>query len=139
MKDFEDKFLYPINDANSTIGSPIGVSKQDNSSDHSSSFTSYFSVTMQVIGYDTTSMEEQLAKMARAIDKLTKIVEEKYLLIVSLMNKVETQMQNTINSSQGLTHPLRTASPSDAPHASKSMQISRQIIKFASVALLFIQ
>ena len=51
MKDFEDKSLYPIDDANSTIGSPIGVSKQDNSSDHSSSFTSSFSVTMQVIGY----------------------------------------------------------------------------------------
>ena len=37
--------------------------------------------------------------MARAIDKLTKIVEEKYLQIASLMNKVETQMQNTIKLS----------------------------------------
>lgn len=84
-------------------------------------------------------MKEQLAKMARTIDKLTKTVEEKYLQIASLMNKVETQMQNTIKSSQGLTHPLRTTSPSDAPHVSKSMQIGRQIIKFASVTLPFIQ
>lgn len=84
-------------------------------------------------------MEEQLVKMTRAIAKLTKIVEEKDLQIASLMNKVEAQTQNTIKSSQGLTHPLGAVSPSDAPYVSKSMQVGRQIIKFASVALLFIQ
>ena len=34
---------------------------------------------MQVMTTGTTSVEEQLATMARAIDKLTKIVEEKDL------------------------------------------------------------
>ena len=45
------------------------------------------------------ALQRRKAKMARAIDKLTKIVEEKYLQIASLMNKVETQMQNTIKLS----------------------------------------
>ena len=47
----------------------------------------------------TISIEEQLAEMAHAITKLTKIVEEKYLQIISLMNKVEAQAQSIVESS----------------------------------------
>ncbi|KAF5944507.1 hypothetical protein HYC85_018584 [Camellia sinensis] len=50
-----------------------------------------FAVAMQVITSGTTSVEEQLATMAHAIEKLTKTVEETNLQIASLMNKLEAQ------------------------------------------------
>ena len=54
------------------------MSKEENYSNHSDSFTSPFSMTMSVMATDTTSVEEQLAEMACAIAKLTKkTVEEK--------------------------------------------------------------
>ena len=55
---------------------------------------------MPVMETDTTSVEEQLAEMARAITKLTKTVEEKDMQIASLINKVEAQVQNMGESSQ---------------------------------------
>ena len=60
MKDIRDKSLYSIVDANSSINSPIGMSKQDNSSNHSSFLTSLFSVTMPIMETGTKFMEEQL-------------------------------------------------------------------------------
>ncbi|KAL6319401.1 hypothetical protein AAG906_014076 [Vitis piasezkii] len=71
------------------------MSKEENYSNHSDSFTSPFSMTMPVMTMGTTSVEEQLAEMARAIAKLTKMVEEKDMQIASLINKVEAQVQNT--------------------------------------------
>lgn len=62
---------------------------------------------------NTISVKEQLVEMACAIAKLTKIVKEKDLQITSLINKVEAQAQNTIESSQGLDYPLGIVSPSD--------------------------
>ena len=53
---------------------------------------------------NTTSIEEQLAEMAHTIAKLTKTVEEKDIQIASLINKVEAQVKNTGESSQGLNH-----------------------------------
>ena len=139
MKDFRDKSLHLIDDANSTNGSPIGVSKQNNSFDQSNSFTSSFSVAISVMATSTIYMEEQLAKMARAITKLTKTIKETYLQINSFMNKVETQVQNTVESSQGLTLLLGITSPRNAPTMSKSVQVGRQTVEFASVALLSVQ
>ena len=68
-------------------------------------------MTMPVITIDTTSVEEQLTKMTCAIPKLTKMVKEKDMQIVFLINKVEAQVQNTGESSQGLNHLLNVASP----------------------------
>ena len=73
-------------------------------------------MTMSVTAAGTTSIEEQLAKMARAIAKLTKTVEEKDMQIASLINKVEAQVQNMGESSQGLNHLSNVASLSMMHH-----------------------
>ena len=46
-------------------------------------------MTMLVMATDTISIDEQLEKMARAIAKLTKTVEENDMWIISLINKVD--------------------------------------------------
>ena len=76
------------------------MTKEDNYSNHSKSFTFPFLMTMLVMATDTTSVDEQLAEMAHAIAKLTKTVEEKDMQIASLINKVKTQVQKTSESSQ---------------------------------------
>ena len=97
-------------------------------------------MTMSVMATDTTSVEEQLEEMARAIAKLNKMVEEKDMQIASLINKVETQVQNTGESSQGLNHLSIVASPlNDAPHTYRTMQVERQAAESALVASLSIQ
>ena len=75
------------------------MSKEENYSNHSDSFTSPFLMTMSVMATGTTSVEEQLAEMARAIAKLTKTVEEKDMQIVFLINKVWAKVQNIGESS----------------------------------------
>ncbi|KAL6314070.1 hypothetical protein AAG906_011805 [Vitis piasezkii] len=101
------------------------MSKGGNYSDHSNSFTSPFSMTMPVMAMGTTSVEEQLANMAHAIAKLTKMVEEKDMQIASLINKVEAQVQNKGESSHELNHPLNVASfLDDAPPTYRTMQAS---------------
>ncbi|KAJ9702811.1 hypothetical protein PVL29_004514 [Vitis rotundifolia] len=93
LKDFGDKSPYFITDANSSTGSrsgsPIEMSKEENHSNRSNSCTSPFSMTTSLMATSTTSVEEQLAEMARTITKLTKTVEEKDMQIPSLINKVE--------------------------------------------------
>ncbi|KAL6313583.1 hypothetical protein AAG906_006951 [Vitis piasezkii] len=116
------------------------MSKEENYSNHSDSFTSSFLMTMPVMATGTTSVEEQLVEMARAIAKLTKMVEEKDMQIASLINKVEAQVQNTGESSHGLNHPLNVASPlDDAPHTYRTMQGERQMMEFVSMASLSVQ
>ncbi|RVX05212.1 Retrovirus-related Pol polyprotein from transposon RE1 [Vitis vinifera] len=92
LQDFGDKSPCSITYANSSTGShsesPTGMSKEENYSNHSDSFTSPFSMTVSVMATGTTSIEEQLEEMARVIAKLTKIVEEKDIQITSLINKV---------------------------------------------------
>ena len=79
-------------------------------------------MTMSVMAIGTSSVDEQLAKMACAIAKLTKTVEEKNMQIASLINKVEAQVQNTGESSQGLNHVPNVASHlDDAPHVYRTM------------------
>ena len=65
------------------------MSKEDNSSNQSDSFTSFFEVTMLVMTTNTTSIEEQLVEMTHVIAKLTKTIEEKHLQIASLMSKAK--------------------------------------------------
>ena len=121
-------------------GLPTGMPKEENYSNRSDSFTSSFSMTMPVMTTDTTSVEEQLAEMARVIAKLTKTVEEKDMQITFLINKVEAQVQNMGESSQGLNHLPNVASPlDDAPHTYRTMQVERQTTESASVASLFVQ
>ena len=68
------------------------------------------------------SVKEQLVEMACVITKLTKTVEEKDMQIASLINKVETQVQNAGESSHGLNHPPNVVSSlDDAPHTYKTM------------------
>ncbi|RVW91089.1 Transposon Ty3-I Gag-Pol polyprotein [Vitis vinifera] len=72
--------------------------------------------------------------MACVIAKLTKTDEEKDMQIASLINKVEAQVQNMSESSQGLNHLLNVAFPlNDAPHAYRTMQVERQTIEYASM------
>ena len=134
LKHFGGKSPYSVINANSStdlhFGSPTGMSKEENYSNHSDSFTSPFSMTMPVMTIDTTSVEEQLAQMARVIAKLTKTDEEKDMQIASLINKVEAQVQNMSESSQGLNHLSNVAFPlNDAPHAYRTMQVERQTIE----------
>ena len=115
LQDFGDKSPCSVTEANSSTGShsgsPTGMSKNENYSNHSNSFTFPFSMTMLVMATGTTSVEEQLAEMAHVIAKLTKTVEEKDMQIASLINKVEVQVQNMGDSSQGLNHLPNVASP----------------------------
>ncbi|KAL6347698.1 hypothetical protein AAG906_026227 [Vitis piasezkii] len=75
--------------------------------------------------------------MARVIAKLTKTDEEKDMQIASLINKVEAQVQNMSESSQGLNHLLNVAFPlDDAPHAYRTMQVERQTIEYASMLVV---
>ena len=60
--------------------------------------------------------------------------------IASLINKVEAQVQNTGDSSQGLNHLPNVASPlDDAPHTYKTMQVERQTTECASLASSSVQ
>ena len=78
--------------------------------------------------------------MVRTIAKLTKTVEEKDMQIVSLINKVEAQVQNTGESSQRLNHLSNVASHlNDVPHTYRTMQIERQTTESASMASLSVQ
>ena len=103
LQELRDKSPCFVIDANSSTNShsksSTGRSKEENCSNCSNFFTSLFSMTMSVMTTDTTSVEEQLAEMAHAITKLTKTVEEKDMQIVSLINKVEAQVQNMGESS----------------------------------------
>ena len=144
LQDFWDESPCFVTNVNFSIGlhsrSPIGMSKEENYSNHSNSFTSSFSITMPVMTTDTTTVEEQLADMARAIAKLTKTVNEKDMQIVSLINKVEAQVQNTGKSSQGLNHLSNVASHlDDAPHTYRTMQVERQTTESALITSLSIQ
>ena len=144
LRDFGDKFPCSITDANSSTSSHSGsltrMSKEENYSNRFDSFSSHFSMTMSVMAIDTTSVKEQLAEMARAITKLTKKIEEKDMQMDSLINKVEAQVQNTGESSQGINHLLNVASPlDDAPHVYRTMQVGRQTTKSALMASLSVQ
>ena len=144
LKYFGDKSLCSTTDANSSTHShsrsPIGMSREENYSNRSDSFTFPFFMTMPVMATDTISVEEQLAKMARVIAKLIKTVEEKDMQIAFFINKVEAQVQNTGKSRQRLNHLPNVASPlDDAPHAYRIVQVERQTTKSASVVSLFIQ
>ncbi|KAH7859842.1 hypothetical protein Vadar_006138 [Vaccinium darrowii] len=92
-----------ISDANSSTGSYSGSSPSSpKSSESPSRSESSYSVAMQAMTTGAGTVEEQLATMARAIEKLTKTVEEKDLQIASLMNKLEAQ--NVGDTSQSASH-----------------------------------
>ena len=60
--------------------------------------------------------------------------------IAFLINKVEAQVQNMGESSQGLNHLLNVASPlDDAPHAYRTIHVERQMAESASMASLSIE
>ena len=103
LQDFGDKSICSVTNANSSTNShsglSTGMSNEENYSNHSDSFTSLFSMTIPVMKTDTTSVEEQLDDMARAIAKLTKTLEKNDIQIASLINKVEAQVQNMGESS----------------------------------------
>ena len=97
-------------------------------------------MTMSIMETDTTSIEEQLAEMARVIAKLTKTIEENDMQIASHINKVEAQVQNTGELNQGLNHLPNVAFPlDDAPHTYRTIQVERQTAESASVASLSVQ
>ena len=78
--------------------------------------------------------------MTRAITKLTKMVEDKDMQIVSFINKVETQVHNTNESIQGLNHLSNVTSPlNDAPRSSRIMQVGKQMTESALMASLSVQ
>ena len=117
-----------------------GMSKKENYFNCFDSFTSPFLMTMPIMATGTTSVEGQLAETTLVIAKLTTTVEEKDMQIVSLINKVETQVHNTNESIQGLNHLSNVTSPlNDAPRSSRIMQVGKQMIESASVASLSVQ
>ena len=97
-------------------------------------------MTMLVMVTGTTSVEEQLTEMARAIAKFTKTVKKKDMQIVSLINEVEAQVQSMSESSQGLNHLPIVAFPLDEPpHTYRTMQVERQTAESASMVSLSVQ
>ncbi|KAG5554508.1 hypothetical protein RHGRI_012152 [Rhododendron griersonianum] len=93
-----------VSDANSSMGSHSRSSPSSPKRPESPirSDASY-SMAMQAMATDAATVEEQLATIARAIEKLTKIVEDKDLQIASLMNKLEAQ--NMEGTSHDASHP----------------------------------
>ncbi|KAK2974030.1 LOW QUALITY PROTEIN: hypothetical protein RJ640_006222 [Escallonia rubra] len=93
-------FQY-ASDADSSTGSQSGSSpgspKHLVSSPRSESHTFAPPVTMQVMMTGSMSIEEQLATMSRAFEKLTKAIEEKDFQIATLMNKLELQANEESN------------------------------------------
>ncbi|KAH7847365.1 hypothetical protein Vadar_025265 [Vaccinium darrowii] len=93
-----------VSDADSSTGSHSASSPSSpKRSESPSRSESSYSVAMQAMTTGAATVEEQLATMARAIEKLTKTVEEKDLQIASLMNKLEAQ--NVGDTSQDASHP----------------------------------
>ncbi|KAG5521475.1 hypothetical protein RHGRI_033888 [Rhododendron griersonianum] len=93
-----------VSDANSSTGSHSGSSPSyPKHSESPIRSDASHSMAMQVMTTDTATVEEQLATMARAIEKLTKTVEDKDLQIASLMNKLEAQ--NMEGTSHDVSHP----------------------------------
>ncbi|KAH7840531.1 hypothetical protein Vadar_018136 [Vaccinium darrowii] len=93
-----------VSDANSSTGPHSGSSPSSPKRlELSGRSNSSYSMGMQVMTTGAATVEEQLATMARAIEKLTKTVEEKDLQIASLMNKLEGQ--NVGDTSQDASHP----------------------------------
>ncbi|KAH7840099.1 hypothetical protein Vadar_012606 [Vaccinium darrowii] len=93
-----------VSDADSSTGSHSGSSPSSpKRSESPSRSESSYSVAMQAMTTGAATVEEQLATMARAIEKLTKTVEEKDLQIASLMNKLEAQ--NVGDTSQDASRP----------------------------------
>ncbi|KAH7861560.1 hypothetical protein Vadar_027729 [Vaccinium darrowii] len=93
-----------VSDADSSTGSHSGPSPSSpKRSESPSRSESSYSVAMQAMTTGVATVEEQLATMACAIEKLTKTVEEKDLQIASLMNKLEAQ--NVGDTSQDASHP----------------------------------
>ncbi|KAK2986704.1 hypothetical protein RJ640_010929 [Escallonia rubra] len=88
-------------DADSSTGSQSGSSPRSPkhlvSSPRSESHTLAPPVTMQVMMTGSMSIEEQLATMSRAFQKLTKTVEEKDFQIATLMNKLELTTNDESN------------------------------------------
>ncbi|KAG5554561.1 hypothetical protein RHGRI_012206 [Rhododendron griersonianum] len=95
---------HSVSDADSSSGLRSGSSpsspKRSESPNHSESS---YSVAMQAMTTGAATVEEQLSNMARAIEKLTKTVEDKDLQIASLMNKLEAQ--NMGGTSHDASHP----------------------------------
>ncbi|KAH7835782.1 hypothetical protein Vadar_029832 [Vaccinium darrowii] len=94
-----------VSDANSSTGSHSGSSHSPSKHSNSPSCSeSSYSVAMQAMTTGAATLEEQMATMARAIEKLTKTMEEKDLQIALLMNKLEAQ--NVGDTSRDASHPL---------------------------------
>ncbi|KAG5534317.1 hypothetical protein RHGRI_022446 [Rhododendron griersonianum] len=95
---------HSVSDADSSSGLRSGSSpsspKRSESPNHSESS---YSVAMQAMTTGAATVEEQLSTMTRAIEKLTKTVEDKDLQIASLMNKLEAQ--NMGGTSHDASHP----------------------------------
>ena len=64
--------------------------------------------------------------MARAIDQLSKTVEEKDIQIASLMNKLEAQKIG--ESSQGLSHPPGFTPPVAPTNKVQHESLSKQVV-----------
>ena len=101
----------------SCLGFSPGSSQEVTSSIFSGS--SSRTIFMSAMMTETTTIDEKIAKMGRAIAKLTKTVEEKDLQIATLMNKLEVQNRGESSNGQSQTqqHMLqgaRTSSPKKA-------------------------
>ena len=109
LKDFKDKCPCSITNTNSSIGSysgsPTKTSKKENYCNHSNSFTYPFSMSMPVMATDTTFVEEQLVEMAHPIAKLTKIVENNDMQIISLIKMLRHKYKIRMSRVKSRTQP----------------------------------
>ena len=86
----------------SCLGSSPGASQEVTSLIFSGS--SSRTIFMSAMMMETTTVDEKIAEMGRAIAKLTKNVEEKDLQFATLMNKLEVQNQGESSNGQSQTH-----------------------------------
>ncbi|KAI5351898.1 hypothetical protein L3X38_004789 [Prunus dulcis] len=90
-KNSREHSLSPVSYADSSTGSYHGSQPNDQQKKiASTSVGESYSMAMQVMVTGAMSIEEQLAHMSEAVIKLTKMVDEKFVQIASLINKWET-------------------------------------------------
>ena len=99
------KSSYSALTTKSSTTSCLGSSPRSSQEVTSSIFSgsSSHTIFMSAMMTETTTIDEKIAEMGRAIAKLTKTMEEKDLQIATLMNKLEVQNQGEPSNGQSQT------------------------------------
>lgn len=86
-----------------------------------------------------TSIKKQLAQMNNVIEKLTRIVEEKDVQIITLMSRLESQHDREVNPNPRKNHHDEEFGDEEALHIDKAEGKQKQKSEATSISSLSIQ